>query len=445
MSDDITKIEGIENRMKAMAAELLEAAPVETPVVTEPVVTPPVETPVEKSVETPVPAIDEEDPIVKAALEALSEDGDPKKKEDKKEVKPATKAPVAVEKKEDATTTTPDEEHIKSASPKTKEHFARLKQIAEEERKKVETLTKELEEARKGADRAKLAEELEEEVKRLREVAKEVDLAHDPEIAKIDKVIGNTYGDVNKVLGKYPALAKAISTVQAQYAGDFAKAAAETTLMELLPKAGVTPSDVETVKILIDDARRAQLTRAKTYDTIKENYDTIKAQRAQEAQSRAQTDADQFTQVSARKMKEREAELAFAKPQTIDPADAPEVKKRKEDHNKWVADLGNEFKTKLDFSDGNYAEKISDLAIDSIVAKKLTREMAEKEAEIKAKNDLIEELTNRLRGVRKASSFKAGTSTTPKPVETTVPKNSNGRPDYEAMIKASAHKAMQEG
>ena len=437
MSDQVENIDdigGVKERMLAIASKVMET---ETPPTNPPAEVPPTNPPAEVT----NPVLDEEDPIIKAALEALKEDENGKPPV---ATKPAAKpAPTTVEKKEEVAPGATEEEHLKAASPKTKEHFARLKAIAEEEKKKVETLTKELEEARKATDRAKAADELEEEVKRLREVAKEVDLAYDPEIAKIDKSINNVFGDVNKVLSKYPSLTKALASVQSSFKGDFAKAAAETTLMDLLPRAGVTPSDIENVKILIDDARRAQLNRAKTYDAIKENYDAIKAQREQEAANRSKSDVDQFTEVSARKMKEREAELSFTKPQAIDPADAPEVKKRKEEHNKWVDTLGQEFKKKLDFSDGNYAEKISDLAIDSIVAKKLAREMSEKEAELKSKNELIEELTNRLKGVRKASNFRAGSITTGKPAAP-VPKNSNGRTDYEAMIKETAQRAMQE-
>jgi hypothetical protein len=279
-------------------------------------------------------------------------------------------------------------------TPKAAENFAKLKAITARERElRIEAERRAAEaEAKLKAARG-LPPEVEAELKALRAKVAEVDVNFAPEVQVLDKELAENEAAITDICSAYPNLAKVVSSVKK--IGSWRKAAEDYDLLEKLAPV-LKPADRLAVEQLLGNSRQLEVKRARTVQSLVENFESVKAQREQQARQEQEQLINEALQLVEQKRKATPW-LAVSK---IDPKDGPEVKKAKEEHNKFIAELEADLKEKLNVDGRTILTKLASMAFEAVEAKKLRRDLD-------AANARISELEKTLADVRKAGTIQA--------------------------------------
>jgi hypothetical protein len=284
-------------------------------------------------------------------------------------------------------------------TPKAAENFAKLKAITARERElRIEAERRAAEAEAKLKTASALPPEVESELKALRAKVAEVDVTFAPEVQALDKELAENEAAITEICSAYPNLAKVVSSVKK--IGSWRRAAEDYDLLEKLATV-LKPADKLAVEQLLGNSRQMEVKRARTVQSLVENFEAVKAQREQQAQQEQEQLISEALQLVEQKRKATPW-LAASK---IDPKDGPEVKKAKEEHNKFVAELESDLKEKLNVDGRTILTKLAGMAFEAVEAKKLRRDLD-------TANARISELEKTLADVRKAGTIQAKPAST---------------------------------
>lgn len=366
---------------------------------------------------------DKEDADAAAALESEKEE-----KEETAEETPAgdlSETPAAEEQESSQSTETPAVEDNKDlddlekglgphANPKVKESFKALRKVVESSRlegKAAKDKAAELETQVNELRNRSMAPEVEQELAALRERDRSYQVENSVHIQEnFDKKIQSNNVEIVDILRTFNF---GLNEDKTKNGADEKLLASGPITRETLAKTfpgdrwekfrTANPDEADMIESLARGNAVKVREKASEIKKLKENYETTTKKAREDYDLQQKETTEQVTKRMDAQLVKRGTGLEWIKRATLDAKDTPEIKAKKEAHNKFLDEINVDLKAKMNIITSRKmedVEKLVDVAVDATFLKKREQELKDE----RAKSKRLEAEIARLKGVAPSST-----------------------------------------